>query len=350
MKLLFLEDHIFNRETLDTPANRRKLAALGTTDWFFARDTNGERFSTPAEFVGKLERQGPEGWITIDPETARHLPGTDILLVHTSGVTAEMMDLAGTLKLILCFRSGADGINLQAAKERGIPVCNCPSRLGDPVADMTLALMLSECRGLTRCELQHLHGRWKPDDIRDASNAALCNLTVGLVGYGGIARKVAKRLIHGFGSRVLAYDPFTPADSIQADGAEAVSLQELLKSSDIVSLHVCLTEETRGMFGREQFEQMKQTAIFINTARGALVDEPALIDALKNGTIRSAGLDVFAREPLPQDSELLTLPNVTLTPHMSGVTTDIVPNTLEIARQELERFVQGKPLRFQVNR
>lgn len=346
MKLLFLEDPIFNRQSIDTPFNRKKLAMLENAEWAFARDTNGDAFQTPAEFVGKLERQGPEGWITVSPEVARELPDTDVLFVHTSGVTAEMMDMAKRLKLIICFRSGAAGINLEAAKERKIPVCNCPSRLAEPVADMTLALMLSECRGLVRCEIQRRHGEWKPDDIRDASNAALCNLTVGLIGYGGIARKVAKRLKHGFGSRVMAYDPYTPAGLMERDGVERVSMEELLRTSDIVSLHVALTKDTVGMFGREQLAMMKPTAIFVNTARGLLVDEPALIEALKNGVIRSAALDVFAVEPLPADSELLRLKNVTLTPHMSGVTTDIVPNTLEIIREELERFVKNEPLRF----
>lgn len=348
MHALILDDGMFSREAITRPENMRKLDGLDLT-LDFVKDTNGGRFATPAEFVGRLERVGPEGWIAVDQEVREKLPRADILIVHTSGVTAEMMDLSPNLSLIYCLRSGAEGINREAAAARGIPVCNAPSRLAEPVADLTVALMLAECRGLARCELQRTGGAWRPDDIRDASNAALCNLTVGLVGYGGIARKVAARLVLGFGARVMASDPYADAAMMREDGVEPVDLDTLLAQADIVALMARLTDETRGMFSHAQFAKMKPTAIFINTARGGLVDEPALVKALQERTIRSAGLDVFATEPLPQDSPLLALDNVTLTPHMAGVTTDIVPNTLSIMAQEMARFLHGEALQYKVN-
>lgn len=214
---------------------------------------------------------------------------------------------------------------------------------------MTIALILSECRGLCRCNLQATHGEWKPYDITDASNAALCNLTVGLVGFGGIARKLAKRLVNGFGSRVLSYDPYLPDELIKKYGVEPVKMDELLAQSDIVSLHVALTDDTKNLFGMKQFLQMKPTAIFVNTARGKLVKEDELYEALKKNVIRSAALDVYCQEPLQPDSRLYTLKNITLTPHMSGLTTDIVPNTLQIALGELLRYVRGEALCNRVN-
>lgn len=348
MKALFFDDGMFSREAILAPANRRKLAGLEEIEMMFVKDTNPAAFSAPAEFVGKLERQGPEGWIVPPPGAKDLLKKADILFIHMSGVTAEIMDMAPHLKLIFCFRSGTDGINLKAARERGITVCNCPSRLAEPVADLAIALMIAECRGLVRCELHTTQGAWHPDDIKDASNAALSNLTIGLYGYGGIARKVARRLVHGFCSRVIAYDPFTPPSVMEGDGVEPMTEEILLAEADIVSLHVKLTEETKGIFGKKQFDQMKPTAIFINTARGELVKEDDLVDALRNGSIRSAGLDVYASEPIDPDHPLLQLPNVTATPHMAGVTMDIVPNTLSIMAEEMRRFLHDEPLKFTV--
>lgn len=346
MKALFFDDGMFSREAILSPANRRKLAGLEEMEMMFVKDMNPDAFSAPAEFVGKLERQGPEGWIVPPPGSKDLLAQADVLIVHISGVTAEIMDMAPHLQLIFCFRSGTDGINLKAAKERGIQVCNCPSRLAEPVADLAVALMIAECRGLVRCELHTTKGAWQPNDIKDASNASLRNLTIGLYGYGGIARKVARRLVHGFCSRVVAYDPFTPPSIMVEDGVEPMTAEALLAEADIVSLHMKLTEETKGIFGKAQFDQMKPTAIFINTARGELVNENDLVEALQNGSIRSAGLDVYAHEPIDPNHPLLKLPNVTATPHMAGVTMDIVPNTLSIMVEEMQRFLHGEPLKF----
>ncbi len=348
MKALFLEDGFFTRETVAAPECQRKLAEIPGITYDFAKDTNRDRFSKLTEFTYKLETEGPEGWIQIDPEVREKLPETEILFAHASGVTREMMELAPKLKLIYLMRSGTENVNLQAAAELGIKVCNCPSRLKEPVADITVALMINECRGLGRGNLQYTKGQWVHLDKMDRNCAALCNLTIGLMGYGGIARAVAKRLVQGFGAYVIAYDPFMPESVMREDGVVPVSRETLLRESDIVSLHIKLTPETVGLIGDAEFEMMKDTAVFVNTARADIVQEQALIAALKEKKIRGAALDVYWQEPIPRDHPLLTMDNVTLTPHRAGMTSDVVPNTLNIVAEELKRYVSGEPLRFEV--
>ena len=335
--------------TLDAlKAVEYKLAELENLELVYVADHNHERMENPKEYNLKMEKEGPE-WITPEPEVMEQIKVADILMTSFCGVTRAMLEAGKNLKLVFMMRSGWENCNVKAAKELGIPVCNCPSRLAEPVADLTVAMMICECRGILRGNRDILKGEWNQNYIyNDTTNAALCNLRVGLYGYGGIGRAIAKRLIKGFGAEVVAYDEYCTPEQMMADGVKPVSLDELLSTSDIVSIHLRLVEATKNIIGKEAFAKMKPTAIFCNTARAGLVDQEALCEALQSKKIRGAVLDVFWDEPVPMDSPFLKMNNVTMTPHRAGVTTDIVPNTYNLMIQDLRRFWAGEPLKFLV--
>lgn len=313
----------------------------------YAKDTNVYRMDTFEEYVQRMEKEGPE-WITPDEEVLDKIKDTDILLIQWGAVSSKIIDAAEKLKFIATIRSGCENINVQYAKSKGIRVSFAPSRLAEVVADMTVALTLSECRGIVRRNLIANKGEWVEEKYNDSSHAALSNLVIGIIGYGGIARTVAKRFRKGFGSRVIAYEKITPPEVLKEDGVELAELHELLQTADIITMHARLCEETRQMIGASEFAMMKPNAIFINTARAGLVDEQALIHALQTKQIRGAGLDVYEKEPLPLDSPLLTMDNVTLMPHSAGITNDILTNSLKIIVTEFERFLNGEELKFNV--
>ena len=350
MKALIIEDGSLNKDVFNAE-NLEALPVLKNMELDFARDTNMEKWEIPAEYILKIETQGPEGWIVPDKEVMDKIGSADIMVIHGSAVTREMLEKGKNLKAIFCLRSGVEAINLKAATELGISVSNCPSRLAEPVTDMAIAFMVSECRGIIRGNLIATKGEWAQQDIyRDRTNAPLCNLIIGIIGYGGIGKTLARKLVKGFGSTVLAFDPFSTKDIMEKDGVVwCETMEEILKKSDIVSMQARLTDETRNMFGEAQFKLMKPTALFINTARAGLVDEGALVKALQNGVIRGAGLDVYSQEPLPKDHPFLKMNNVTLMPHRAGVTSTIVMNTLRLLMPEVERFTKGEKLQFQVN-
>lgn len=312
----------------------------------YAKDTNVFRMQTFEEYVQRMEHEGPE-WITPDEEVLDKIADADILLIQWGAVSTKIIDAAKRLRFIVTIRSGCENINVAYAKSKGISVSFAPSRLAEVVADMTVALALSECRGIVRRNLIATKGEWIEEKYNDNSHAALSNLVIGIVGYGGIARTVSKRFIKGFGAKVIAYEKITPPEILKADGVEQVELSRLLQTADIITMHARLCPETRGMIGANEFALMKPNAIFINTARAGLVDEQALVHALETKQIRGAGLDVYEKEPLPLDSPLLKMDNVTLMPHSAGITNDILKNSLKIIVTEMERFLKGEPLEFQ---
>jgi len=351
MKALIIED-VFLDRALFSDENMAMLSPLEELDLDFAPDANIRGAKYLAEFMQKMESQGPEGWIEADEEMLCKLETADMLFVHASGVTRDMLERAKKLKVIFCLRSGTEGINLEAANQLGIKVSNCPSRLAEPVSDMVIALIISECRGIVRGNLVSTKGVWQQKDCyQDRANSPLCNLVVGIIGFGGIGRTLARKLVRGFGSTVLACDPYASPASIRAEGVVyCESMEELLKKSDVVSLNANLTDVTRNMIGEKEFRLMKPTAIFSNTARAGLVDENALLNALRNGTIRGAGLDVYSQEPLPPDHPFIGMQNVTLMPHRAGVTATIIRDSLRLLMPEVKRFMNGEEMLFQVNR
>lgn len=243
-----------------------------------------------------------------------HIDGFDAVIASSDAYNATVLNAAPRLKVVSRWGVGIDSVDLNTATDLGIVVTNCPGSMTDPVADYTFALMLSISRRIVDGDNLMRSGQWG-----ELGGVLVCGKTLGLVGMGQIGQGVAKRAI-GFGMRILAFDPPLAAkgpNALPSDlpPVEFVDLPELLAQSDFVSLHAPNLPETRKMFNADLFQQMKPSAYFINTARGALVDEEALLEALKQGTIAGAGIDVYSKEPLPADHPLRQAPNCVLTPH-----------------------------------
>lgn len=290
-------------------------------------------------YVSRMEKEGPE-WIEPQKEVMEALPEADILLVHWHCVNRKMIDAGKKLKFIGVMRSGLEHVNVSYAEEKGIVVKNNPGRLANSVADLALAFMIDETRGITRRNLRlGDKSLLEMDKYDDASSRPMCMLRVGLVGFGMIAREVAKR-VQACGSKVLAYDPYCSDEAFVEMGVSSVTLEELLKQSDIVSVHVRLSEETKHLIGKKEFDLMKPNAILINTARAGLVDEEALIWALENKKIRGAGLDVFAEEPPSENCPLIHMDNVTATPHIGGVFNGMLTLSFSMMAKTLKTYLE----------
>lgn len=316
----------------------------------YYRDTNAAMAENYEAYVQRTEQNGPE-WIEPDPIFLEKIADADIVMTEWGGISKRVIDAAKQLKLIVTIRSAPENIEVEYANARGIQVSISPSRLANAVADMTVGMMISETRGLLRRNLVYNKGEWVREKYDDASHSTLSNLKIGLVGYGGIARVVSRRLVQGFGCEVAAYETITPEAILREDGVTPVDLETLCRTCDIISMHARHVEgQNDNMITREHFRMMKPNAIFINTARAGLVDEEALIEALQKGWIRGAGLDVYSVEPISKDSPLLKMDNVTLMPHSAGATGDIIQNSLKIINTELERFMLGQELKFSVSR
>jgi len=290
---------------------------------------------------------GSRGEFLPEDEFIQRLQGASILITEADEVTGTIMDSAPDLALIIDCRAATVNVDVKAATERGIVVCNTPGRNADAVADLTIAMMVMVLRKVWP-GLKHLHdGTWHEWGF-DRSylwnrGHELPEKTVGLIGLGAVGRKVAYRL-QGFDVTLLGYDPFVSQADAASLGIEMAGLDDLLIRSDIVSLHAPITPQTKGMIGRREFELMKPSAYFINTARAVLVDEAALIEALTNHRIAGAALDVFHQEPLPADYVLFTLPNVVALPHIGGATFEVTDHHSRIAYQTLMSFLDGKPV------
>jgi glyoxylate reductase len=250
-------------------------------------------------------------------ELLEHVRGVDGLLsLLTDKIDAEVMDAAGpSLKVISNHAVGFDNIDIPAATARRIPVGNTPGILTDATADFAFTLLLSAARRVVEADHYVRTGQWKTWGPAILLGADLSGSTLGLVGFGRIGQAVAKRAA-GFNMRIVYYDPQQPPNPDLP--AQPTDLNSLLSQSDFVSLHVPLNEITRHMMNDQAFDLMKPTAVLINTARGPIVDQDALYRALNERRIAAAALDVTDPEPLPMDSPLLSLDNLTIAPHIAS--------------------------------
>jgi D-3-phosphoglycerate dehydrogenase / 2-oxoglutarate reductase len=247
--------------------------------------------------------------------------------------------VSGTLKHLAIWGTGTDNVDLDAARRLGIVVSNTPNTATEPIAEHCLVLMLAVARRLVQLDTAVRRGDWPRGMLTQCRGK-----TLGIIGTGAIGTAFAE-LGRGIGMRVLAWSLHPdPAKAERAGFTYVPSLPALLGESDVVSLHLRSSPDTRGMLGRDQFARMKRGAIFINTARGDLVDEEALVDALRDGTLAGAGLDVFAKEPLVRDHPLLSLPNALLTPHTAGTTPEALANGLNMCAENVVRFIAGRPV------
>ncbi|TVR48107.1 MAG: D-2-hydroxyacid dehydrogenase [Planctomycetota bacterium] len=279
---------------------------------------------------------------------ATHIADADIVLSNKVPLTADTIAKSPQLRMIGVLATGYNIVDLAAAQKAGICVCNVPNYSTPSVAQHTLALILECCNNVGRHSQAIRQGAWVDSEFFYFADAPLVELRgrcVGLIGFGTIAQEVG-RLCSAFGAHVLAYrrnpgaapdyGPFTWADSID----------QIIHSADVVSLHCPLTPDTQGMIDGKRLQQMKSSAFLINTARGALVDEAALVNALRQGHIAAAALDVSSVEPMPADSPLHCddLPNLFITPHNGWASEESKRLLLQITADNIRRFLEGKPV------
>jgi D-3-phosphoglycerate dehydrogenase len=241
---------------------------------------------------------------------------------------------------------GYDNIDVQAATAKGIVVCNIPDFMTSEVADHSVALILALARKLHRIGPSTRAGEWNWRKFKPMNS--LDGKTAGIVGFGSIGRQVAERL-RVFRMQLIAYDPYIPRDTMERLGAKSATLEELLKASDVVSIHVPLTKETRGIIGPKQLALMKSSAILVNASRGAVVDQNALFDTLRRGRIAAAGLDVLEKEPPDSTDPLLALENVIVTPHIAWYSEESTSKIKECAALEAERILAHQAPKHPVN-
>lgn len=269
------------------------------------------------------------------------LAQTEILLIRSkTKVDAELLARAPALKLVVTSTSGFDHIDWRACQARGVTVAHTPSANAQSTAELTMALMLATERQLINARKNVRENKWRQGLTR---SRGLNGQELGIVGLGRVGRQVAK-LAQAFGMHVSAYDPYIDQADFAQTGVTRLAYIELLKLSDYVSLHVPLTKETKHLLNQPTFNEMQADAILINTCRGPVVDENALLTALDEGTIAGAAMDVIEREPPPQGHRVLTHPKLLLTPHI-GAFTD---NAWELASQEAVskalQFVRGEKI------
>ena len=269
----------------------------------------------------------------------------DALLVQHSPITAEVIDALNNCKIIVRYGIGVDNVDLDAAKAKGIPVCNVPDYGVDEVADHAVSLALTLGRQLPQIDLRLRGGEWKITPI--SPMPAFREMTFATAGFGRIGRAVLARA-SGFKFKLAAYDPFVDADTMAEVGVTKLSLDELFAQADILSLHLPLSPETQHLVNAARLQEMKSHAILVNTARGALIDTVALANALQERVVAYAGLDVFEEEPLNQDHPLLSCQNALLTSHVAWFSESSVPLLQRLAAEEVVRGIQNEPLKNQI--
>ena len=279
-------------------------------------------------------------------ETGRHLDGEELkamirdafaVVAGTEKYSAEVLAAAPNLKAVIRFGVGTDNFDMAAMAEKGLEVGTITNH--DSVAEFALTLMLSLLKQLPRLDSAVRAGQWARLPMGE-----LRGKTVGILGFGRIGRRLAE-LLRGFGVTLLASDPYVPEEAVRAAGGEKVSVEQLLRRSDIVSLHLPHTPQTENLINAETIAQMKDGAYLVNTARGALVDEQALYQALVSGKLRGAALDVYRQEPVSRDNPLLALENVVAAPHVSALSHETNYNGSLICAESIIRVARGeKPL------
>jgi D-3-phosphoglycerate dehydrogenase len=277
------------------------------------------------------ERLKEFGEVTDDKN---EIPNTDVMLVRSATkVNREMIDQAKNLKLVIRGGVGIDNIDVEHCKERGITVRNTPEASSIAVAELTFAMMLCIQRNIVKAHNSTKNNEWLKKQLKGRE---LYGKTLGLVGIGRIGTEVAKRA-KAFGMNVIA----TRESEEQSEYAEIVDLDELLRKSDFISFHVPLTEETKGMVNNENIEKMKDGVVIINNARGKVVIEKDLAEALKSGKVRYAGIDVYQQEP-PEGSPLLSQENILLTPHLGAQTYENMDRIGDIVYEIIKDFASSQ--------
>lgn len=270
------------------------------------------------------------------------LSGCEGFIAGLDFVTRKVIESTQGLKVISRYGVGVDRVDLAAAKEKGIAVCNTPGANANAVADLTFAMLLCIARKMPLLDRKTKEGQW----IRSVGTE-LYGKTIGILGLGAVGKTVAKRA-SGFSMKIMAYDPFINLEYARANGIISASLDELIRESDFISLHLPLTDVTRNIISAETMRAMKKGVIIINTARGGLIDEKAAYEHLVSGQLGGLGLDAFEAEP-PGSSPLFSLDNVVLTPHTGANTTEAIAAMAEMSARNLIDVLSGRNCAYIVN-
>lgn len=317
MKILFEYDEAYFETTKDFPEHFRKLGHEVVT------------FPSNSKTID-----------SVDKETIKELVSNcDIIQRQNIRITEEILDLAPNLKLITTFGAGFGGVDVEACGKRGIPVVNGRGGGAPSVAELSISMMLSLSRKLPQYDYEMRHDVW--DGV---IGSELTDKTVGIVGVGAIGGYLAKMLHGGFNAKILAYDVVQNPELTEKYGVQYVDLETLCKESDYISLHTPLFPSTKGMINKRLFNMMKPTAFFINVSRGPVIVEEDLYDALKNGVIAGAGLDVFDPEP-PVNNRFADMYNVVMTPHTGANTPETGKRIAAMHTLTIEDAIAGRPLR-----
>lgn len=324
------------------------------TDQRLSDPTLWDRFPDPYEeyedrdpFRGPVEAAGGEvthGSAETESELLEECAGADVIVTFKTPFSRRLIESLEGTRLIVRNGVGYDNVDVAAATEQGIPVSNVPGNCNDELASYALSLLLAAAHELVRYDRSvRERSGWEQ---RPPVNQLLDG-TCGIVGLGRVGRAVVPK-VRGLGMDVIACDPYLDDDVFEYLGVERVSFRELLDRADAVTIHAPLTAETAQLFSTAEFERMNERAVLVNTARGPIVDEQALVRAVEEGEIWGAGLDVFEREPLT-DSPVLSSDRIVCSPHRAGIAPAAEKRAIEIARDEILRALRGDPLRHVVN-
>jgi len=283
-------------------------------------------------------------------ELVEHLDADDVLVVHGAPVTDVVLDASTDLALVCCARGGPVNVDLAAATARGVRVTTTPGKNAQAVVELTLAFMIMLSRRIppaVRFLLEN--GRLGESAFEGAQffGRELGGQRLGLVGYGQVGRRVAA-VARGLGMAVSAFDPAVGPGAMAADGVECADLDAMIPDADIISLHARATPANENLFSGHEFARMRQGALFVNTARETLVDEAALLEALASGHLGGAALDVLRPRPAGEAQPLLGLPNIIVTPHVGGATSQTLVRGVRMIAEEIERYAGGRTLRYGV--
>jgi phosphoglycerate dehydrogenase-like enzyme len=274
-----------------------------------------------------------------DQELKGRIRGAEIVIVGWSHLTRDIIDSATNLKMISIWATTCHYADLEAARRGGIIVTHVPAYSTEAVAEQAFGLLLASVRKLLQADKHVREGKF---DWRPFTGTELAEKTLGLIGTGAIGCRVGE-IAKAFKMRILGFDKVHNLKRAQEIGLQYVDLDTLLKESDIISLHVTLTSETKGLIGEKEINMMKRGAVLINTSQGKVLDEKALVDALRSRKLSYAGLDVFAEEPPAQDNPLFKLDNTLLSPHVGFHTVEAVKRCTDICIDNVAKFLEGHP-------
>ena len=308
------------------------------------------------EMYGLIEEVMPAGYelVTLetdgDEERCQKIKNCEVAIVAAKPMTSSIIKAAEALQLVHHQGVGYhDTVDTQSLIERGIRLALTPTGTAIGVAEHTVLLTLAAAKRLAFADSELRQGRWHINSLRPVS-LEIQGKTVGYIGFGMIGQAAAERF-KVFGTKGLYFDPYARPDKARDDrlGVKPAGFDELLIDSDIISIHTPLTEDTHHLISFDQFEMMKPTAILVNTARGPVVNELALVKALSSGQILAAGIDVFESEPVSPDNPLCCLENIVMTPHISAGTVDALKGKMRALFENVERFFRCEPLENEVN-